>query len=82
MQLADIFDTLVTEIRACVPELGSEVITHQSSMVDLGVNSMERAEIILATLDTLNLNLPLTAIHGPRNIGDLAELIYQRKSEC
>jgi polyketide biosynthesis acyl carrier protein len=53
---------------------GSEIDpTH--ALEELGANSVERADIMLMVLEKLNLNISLVEVFGPRNIGDLAELL-------
>ena len=76
----DIFKILIAEIHGCVPELVDQPITMESSMLDMGINSMERAEILVATLEAIELAIPMTSLHGPENIGELVDLLYEKKS--
>jgi len=74
----EIFALLTGKIREVVPELGAHQIAMSDSMADLGVNSMERGDILLDTLEALDLQIPLVALHGPRNLGDLAQLLRDK----
>lgn len=74
----DILSVLIEQIQAVVPELAARAITAEDSMADLGVDSMERGEIILNTLEALGRAIPLVQLHGPRNLGELAGLIHAK----
>ena len=73
-----VFDTLLAQIRDVVPELGEHAFTRTESMADLGVNSIERSEVLLLTLDALGLKMSPVAFHGARNIGELSDLIHAK----
>ncbi len=67
------------KIRAVVPDLPPRSeLRPGDSMSDLGLDSMERHEVVVLTLDAMNLDLPLVQLHGPRNIGELADLLYAK----
>jgi polyketide biosynthesis acyl carrier protein len=73
-----VFSALLDQIRDVVPELASHPFTRAESMVDLGVNSIERSEVLLLTLDAIGLNAPVREFHGARNIGELSDLLYAK----
>jgi polyketide biosynthesis acyl carrier protein len=73
-----VFTALLAQIRDVVPELETHNFTRSDSMVDLGVNSIERSEVLLLTLDALGLKLPPREFHGARNIGELADLLHAK----
>ncbi|SOC15816.1 acyl carrier protein [Stappia indica] len=73
-----IAEIIIAEIRSTVPELEAQPITRGDSMADLGVDSIERSEIILATLEAIGLKVPMVQLHGPRNIGELADLLHAK----
>lgn len=73
-----VFATLLAQIRDVVPELGDHAFARSESMADLGVNSIERSEVLLLTLDALGLKLSPVAFHGARNIGELSDLIHAK----
>lgn len=78
MNSQQILDILVTEIRDTLPDLADQPITASDSMAELGVDSIERSEVILATLEKLELKIPLVELYGPQNIGELAELLHAK----
>lgn len=61
-----------------IPELAQKEISRTDSLKELGANSMDRSEIIMMTLDSLSLNIPLVQLGGAKNIGELADLIYEK----
>lgn len=75
-----ISDVLIKMIRSTVPELANHPVTRADSMADLGVDSMERGDVLVATLEALNLEIPMIQLHGPRSIGELADRIYDKSS--
>jgi polyketide biosynthesis acyl carrier protein len=73
-----VFATLLAQIRDVVPELGGHDFTRGDSMADLGVNSIERSEVLLLTLDAIGLKLPPREFHGAKSIGELSDLLYAK----
>ncbi len=71
---------IIAEIRETVPELADQPITAADSMAELGVDSIERSEIILATMEKLGLKIPMVQLHGPKNIGELADLLLSKSA--
>lgn len=76
MDSDDIVEIIIRQIRAVVPELADHPIGRDDAMADLGVNSIERGEVVVATLEELGLTIPMVQLHGPRNIGELADLLH------
>jgi polyketide biosynthesis acyl carrier protein len=73
-----VFATLLAQIRDVVPELGAHDFARSDSMADLGVNSIERSEVLLLTLDAIGLKSPPREFHGARSIGELADLLHAK----
>jgi polyketide biosynthesis acyl carrier protein len=75
-------DTVLSIIVQCtreiLPELADHNFTRTDSLVALGVNSVDRAEIVMMVLERLSLRIPRVEAFGPRNIGELADLLYQK----
>lgn len=80
MDSDQIVGIIIAEIHETVPELAEQAIGRDDSMADLGVNSIERSEIILAAMEHLGLKIPMVQLHGPRNIGELADLLLAKSS--
>lgn len=80
MDSTQIAEIIIAEIRETVPELAEQPITAADSMADLGVDSIERSEVILAAMEKLSLKIPMVQLHGPKNIGELAELLFTKSA--
>lgn len=80
MDSKQIADIVIAEIRETVPELADQSITPEDSMAELGVDSIERSEVILSTMEKLGLKIPMVQLHGPKNIGELAELLFNKSA--
>lgn len=77
-----ILSILIGQIREVVPELVDHDISAADSMAALGVDSVERSEILMNTLEILGLDLPMVQLHGPRNLGELAELLKVKRGSA
>ena len=80
MDSKKIADMVIAEIRETVPELADQPITSEDSMAELGVDSIERSEFILAAMEKLGLKIPMVQLHGPKNIRELAELLFNKST--
>lgn len=78
MSEAEIVATIVRHARHVVPQLEAHQFNATDSLRELGANSLDRADIIMMTLETLELNIPLSAIAKAENIGELASLIHEK----
>ena len=75
----DILEVIVKQVREVVPELDVHVFQPSDSLKALGANSIDRADIIMMTLESLALNIPLTEMARAECIGDLADIIHAKR---
>jgi polyketide biosynthesis acyl carrier protein len=73
-----ILATVVAQIRQVVPELENEPIAPTDAMADLGLDSVSRQEVLIMTMEEIGLNLPMVQLFGPRNIGELTDLLHAK----
>jgi polyketide biosynthesis acyl carrier protein len=67
---------LIGEHAASVlPSLQGYSFAANDRLQDLGANSVDRVEILMMVLDSLSLSIPRVELFGPKNIGELAELL-------
>ncbi|MDU0814649.1 acyl carrier protein [Bacillus siamensis] len=78
MKKEDIFSILVHHTREIVPELEQHHFQWDDRLADLGANSVDRAEIIMETLEALSLQIPRIELSEARNLGGLAEILYEK----
>ncbi len=56
------------------PKLKTIALEPTDSLKNLGIDSMNRAEIIMMVMEELNLHIPLIELAGLNNIGEIADL--------
>ncbi|MBN3725611.1 acyl carrier protein [Burkholderia sp. Ac-20379] len=71
-----ILNMLSSKIVEVVPDLAGRTIAPTDSMTELGLDSIERYEALVLTLEAIGLEVPLVKLHGPRNLGELADLLH------
>lgn len=70
-----ILQIIYANIKEVKPELEQQDLRPTDKLAELGADSVERSEILMMTLEALQLNIPLVQTFGPANIGELAELL-------
>ncbi|MEU9678019.1 MULTISPECIES: acyl carrier protein [Streptomyces] len=75
MSNQDVLGLIVEHTREVIPELEDHAFQPADSLRELGANSIDRAEIIMMTLQSLSVSIPLVELADAKNIGDLADLI-------
>jgi polyketide biosynthesis acyl carrier protein len=75
VQLLEIIAKHTQEI---LPGLEAHVFVESDRLVDLGANSVDRAEIAMLVQESLSLSVPRVELFGPKNIGELADLFLKR----
>lgn len=78
MNVQDIFDILAGHTREIVPGLENHPFQFTDSLRALGANSIDRSEIIMMTLESLSLSIPLIDLAKAENMGDLAGIMHAR----
>lgn len=73
-----IVELIVQFTKELLPELEDHNFQESDSLEDLGANSLDRSEILLMTLEEIDLELPAVEFHGPKTIGALADLIHEK----
>ena len=78
MTRTEIFELIVRRAREVLPDLEWHAFTDADSLEALGANSLDRAEIVTLVLESLSARLARIELFGPRNIGELTDLIHGR----
>jgi len=78
MTKADILDLIAQHTREILPGLGEHQFAASDRLVDLGANSVDRAEIAMAVQESLGLTVSRVELFGPKNIGELADLFLKK----
>jgi polyketide biosynthesis acyl carrier protein len=74
----DVLDLVKKCICSILPNLNGQQIGPTDSLVALGANSIDRAEITVMALEELGLRIPLVETYGLKNIGELATLLHDK----
>ncbi len=80
MDTDSILEVIAGCAREVVPELAGHVFGRQDRLVELGANSLDRAEILMMVMERLSLSIPRIELAGPSNIGELADLLHAKLS--
>ena len=78
MTTADLLNLIARHTREIIPGLDAHQFVASDRLVDLGANSIDRAEIAMLVQETLGLNVSRVELFGPKNIGELAELFLTK----
>ncbi|MET0497709.1 MAG: acyl carrier protein [Steroidobacteraceae bacterium] len=78
MSTAEIFEIIARHALEVLPALQHHHFKQSDSLRELGANSIDRADIIIMTLESLGLSIPLTAMAKAQNMGELANIIHEK----
>ncbi len=76
MNRENIFNIVKNCVIDVLPELESHSFNNSDTLEELGANSMNKADIVMLTLEELSLNIPRVEAFGPKSIGELTDLLY------
>lgn len=78
MSKDEIFQIIVRHTCEVIPDLEGYEFQPTDSLKTLGANSIDRADIIMMTLESLSLNIPMMTMAKAENIGQLAAIIHEK----
>jgi len=74
----EILEALYRHTREVLPTLVDHEFVHGDSLKALGANSVDRADIIMLTLEALSLRIPMVDLARAENIDALADIIHAK----
>ncbi|NEQ84046.1 MAG: acyl carrier protein [Moorea sp. SIO2I5] len=74
MSKEQVLKLIIKYTREVAPELEEAPLEPTDSLKNLGIDSVNRAEIIMMVMEDLSLNIPRIELAGANNIGELADL--------
>ena len=80
MNQEDILQLIVQHAREVLPSLEGRKLGPTDSLRELGANSMDRSEIVMMTLEAIDMDIPLADTVKARSIGELAQLLADRRA--
>jgi polyketide biosynthesis acyl carrier protein len=72
-----IFEVIKKNVLYVLPDLPAEAIRVEESLKDLGANSVDRMDIVMESMEALQLKIPLTHLAQVKNIQGLVDLFYE-----
>ena len=78
MSTDDILDIIIRHTKEVVPSLRNHNFSRTDALRDLGANSIDRSEIVMMTLESLSLDIPLVEVARAENIGELAGILRDK----
>jgi polyketide biosynthesis acyl carrier protein len=78
MTKPEILNLIAQHTREILPGLDAHEFVADDRLVDLGANSVDRAEIAMLVQESLNLSVSRVELFGPKNIGELADLFLTK----
>lgn len=78
MTIEEIFAIIGGHTREVLPGLDDYAFKFSDSLRELGANSIDRADIVMMTLETLSLKMPMVEVAKAENMGELAGLLHAR----
>lgn len=82
MSAAASIEEILKVIAACtceiMPDLAGHEFQRSDRLVELGANSLDRAEIVVRVLEELQLDVPRSALVRLANIGELADVLHEK----
>jgi polyketide biosynthesis acyl carrier protein len=77
MTRQDVFEVIIRSIEEIVPDISIENINMEDSLKEIGVNSVDRMDIIVTTLEELELHMQMVQFGGLKNIGEIVDVILK-----
>jgi polyketide biosynthesis acyl carrier protein len=78
MTKMELLDLIAQHTRETLPGLDAHQFVGSDRLVDLGANSVDRAEIAMLVQESLGLSVSRVELFKPQNIGELAEFFLEK----
>jgi polyketide biosynthesis acyl carrier protein len=72
-----IFEVVKANTLRVLPDLLAEDVTIDKNLTDLGANSVDRVEVVIYSLEELNLKIPTTEMRGIGSLRALVDLLHR-----
>lgn len=81
MSRNEILEIVKENVIEVLPDLEEHIFKDDDKLVELGANSIDRAEIVMMTMESLSLQIPRVELSGVKNIGELVDAFYTKLNE-
>ncbi|HEX7057818.1 MAG TPA: acyl carrier protein [Bacilli bacterium] len=76
----EVFQIVKEQIVDILPDIDPQEIQMEQRLTDLGANSLDRADITIASLEALGIKIPLAEFGNVQNIEGLVNLLHEKKA--
>lgn len=74
----DVFGIIKAQLLSIQPDLDPNRVTPNASMRDLGVNSVDRADVIIQSMEALRLKVRLHEVGSLKDLQELVNFFHAR----
>ena len=79
MNKTTVLNIIKENLLEILPELEDSVVPYDVTLIDLGMNSVDRSELITLTLERLALDVSRIEFVGAHTMNELADLIMEKQ---
>lgn len=72
----EVFSVVREQAVKVLPGVGAEEVTPDVSLSDVGANSLDRMDIVVASQDTLGITVPAAAFADVGNVRQLVDVLH------
>jgi len=72
-----IFDVVKNSTLQVLIDADPDAITIDTSLTELGANSIDRVEVVVYSMEELGINVPRAELQGVRDIRTLVDLLHR-----
>jgi len=81
MSKVDVFSSLKESINELLPDIDLADINYEESLKDLGANSVDRMDIIIETMEKINVRIPLVEFGNAKCIKNIVDIMCRYSGE-
>ena len=78
MNETNVLEVIIRHAREVIPGLAAHRFSSDDSLRELGANSIDRSEIVMMTMESLSLSIPLIEVARAGSVGELASILHSK----
>jgi len=75
LEKINVFSVVKNAITEVLPDVDSESVDIEQNLKSLGANSIDRTEIVMLSMEKLDIKLPLVSFGGVENIKEMVDVL-------
>jgi polyketide biosynthesis acyl carrier protein len=72
----DVFSVVCAQLKEVLPDVTADEIRPETSMADLGANSIDRMDVVVSSQDELGIRVPAAEFSDVRNLQGLVDVLH------